>query len=98
MLSLGLAPKDANEYAHMAGRAGRVGQAGRGVVTSVIASDPDWVNVFTNLNTIVQGSLGRGLEAVAVPATREEDVDLRRSLNDLILLTKDEEEEEPTSA
>lgn len=97
-LSLGLCPEQANEYAHMAGRAGRVGQAGRGVVTSVIASDPDWVNVFTDLNTIVQGSLGRGLEAVAVPATSEEEVDVRRSLNDLILLTKEEEEEEPTSA
>ena len=98
MLSLGLRAEDADEYAHMAGRAGRVGQAGRGVVTSVIASDPDWVNVFTNLNNIVQGALGRGLEAVAVPATSEEDVDVRRSLNDLILLTKDEEEEETTSA
>ena len=88
MLSLGLRPEQANEYAHMAGRAGRVGQAGRGVVTSVINSDPDWVQVFTDLNSIVQGSLGRSLEASAVPSTSE-DVDKRRALDDLILLTKD---------
>ena len=88
-LSLGLRPEQANEYAHMAGRAGRVGQAGRGVVTSVINADPDWVSVLSNLNTIVQGSLGRSLEAVAVPSTSE-DTDTRRALDDLILLTKDD--------
>jgi len=88
-LSLGLRPEQANEYAHMAGRAGRVGQAGRGVVTSVINADPDWVSVLSNLNTIVQGSLGRSLEAVAVPSTSE-DTDKRRALDDLILLTKDD--------
>ena len=92
-LSLSLRPDQANEYAHMAGRAGRVGQATRGVVTSVINADADWVEVFRNLNAIVQGSLGRSLEAVAVPETSA-DVDQRKALDDLILLTKDDEEEE----
>ena len=91
-LSLGLRPQQANEYAHMAGRAGRVGQTTRGVVTSVINADADWVEAFTNLNTIVQGSLGRSLEAVAVPETSA-DVDQRKALDDLILLTKSEEDE-----
>ena len=48
----------------MAGRAGRVGQESRGVVTSVIAAEEEWVEVFTDLNTIVKGSLGRELDAV----------------------------------
>ena len=91
LLSLGLSPADTNEYAHMAGRAGRVGQSGRGVVTSVISADAEWVRVFTDLNAIVQGSLGRSLEAVAVPATSEEEVDVRRALDDLVLLTNDSE-------
>ena len=64
----------------------------RGVVTSVINADADWVEAFTNLNTIVQGSLGRSLEAVAVPETSA-DVDQRKALDDLILLTKSEEDE-----
>ena len=91
-LSLGLTPEQVNDYAHMAGRAGRVGQNGRGVVTSVIAADPDWVSVLNGLNGIVKGSLGRDLEAVAVPSTTD-DVDTRRALEDLILLTKDEDPE-----
>ena len=47
------------------------------------------MSVLSNLNTIVQGSLGRSLEAVAVPSTSE-DTDTRRALDDLILLTKDD--------
>ena len=88
--ALGLTPDQANEYAHMAGRSGRVGQSGRGVVTSVIASDADWVGVLNGLNAIVKGTLGRDLEAVAVPSTAD-DRDKRKALDDLVLLTKEEE-------
>ena len=91
-LDLGLGPEQVNDYAHMAGRAGRVGQNGRGVVTSVLSSGPEWVGVLNGLNAIVKGSLGRDLEAVAVPSTAE-DLDTRRALEDLFLLTEEVSEE-----
>ena len=76
----------AAEYAHLAGRAGRVGQAARGVVTSVLAAEAD-VAVLT---AIVRGALGVPLDEVGVPAADEEGVDGRRALEDLLAITDEE--------
>ena len=55
--TLGFQPADAAEYAHIAGRTGRVGQAGRGVVNSLLKSADE----MTAHRVIVEGDLGRKL-------------------------------------
>ena len=79
----------AAEYAHLAGRAGRVGQAARGVVTSVLAAESD----TAALAAIVRGALGVPLEEVGVPAADEGGGDDgRRALEDLLAITETDEE------
>mmetsp|Transcript_20129 Transcript_20129/g.62857 ORF Transcript_20129/g.62857 Transcript_20129/m.62857 type:complete len:603 (-) Transcript_20129:172-1980(-) len=95
--NLGLGEGDANEYAHLAGRTGRVGQAGQGIVTSVLNADPDWPVALSALTAIVcvvaRDTTGRSLEAVAVPSL-EEDEDVRKGLDDLLALTEEREPSE----
>ena len=86
-----------SEYAHMAGRTGRVGQAGTGVVTSVLNADTDWSDVLRALTAIVcvvaRDTTGRSLEAVPIP-TMDEEEDVRSSLNDLYNLDSSEQVDE----
>ena len=64
MYTIGFTPPDAAEYAHIAGRTGRVGQAGRGLVTCVLGSSEQ----VADLKAIIEGDLKRRL---LVSATSE---------------------------
>ena len=54
------APADTDEYVHLAGRTGRVGQLGSGEVTSLLASEEE----AAQLRGVVEGVLGRELKTV----------------------------------
>ena len=96
--SIGFLPKDAAEYAHMAGRTGRVGQAGGGLMTSVVQG----TDQVAALRAIVEGDLGRRLlvGATAEPLTAggasDPDELIRRLDDSLLLEWKDEGGEEDT--
>jgi superfamily II DNA/RNA helicase len=95
--NLDLEAAEAHEYAHMAGRTGRVGQGGHGLVTSVLNADPEWPSVLAALSAIVcvvaRDPSGQGLGAVAMPSVAE-DEDVRQGLNDLLALTEEREPSE----
>jgi len=99
VFALGVALSGAAEYAHMAGRTGRVGQGARAVMTSVLGS----VDEVETLRGIVEEELGRTLlvGAAAVPdavldASSGGDADdLKRRLEDALLLeTSDSQEDD----
>lgn len=69
-----LAPSvSADEYVHAAGRAGRVGQLGRGEVVSLLAGEKD----LADLEGIVGGVLGMPLERVGQSSILEEGQEAR---------------------
>ena len=87
--------RDAAEYAHMAGRTGRVGQAvgaAGGLVTSVLGSAEE----VASLKGIVEEQLGRTLQLSAGAADElasDEAVSAEeriRRLDDMLLLDADE--------
>ena len=86
--AIGLPSPSAAEYAHMAGRTGRIGQGGRGLMTSIVASDRDLAAV----RAVVEGSLGQRLlvSATAAPegsgGAAESADDAVRRLGDALLL------------
>ena len=97
--AIGLASvPSAAEYTHIAGRTGRVGQAGDGVVTSIVAEAGE----VRTLKQVVEGALGRTLllaegdaaevgveeEAMATFAVEALDEldDVRRGLDDTLRL------------
>lgn len=91
--TIGVSVADGAEYAHIAGRTGRVGQAGRGVVTSLVR-DADEV---ARLRGIVEDELGRTLLVGANSVTPEELAagesadDVIRRLDDTLLLDVDDD-------
>ncbi|KAJ1639175.1 P-loop containing nucleoside triphosphate hydrolase protein [Pavlovales sp. CCMP2436] len=63
-------PPTVAEYVHIAGRAGRVGQDTRGVITSVLAS----ATAVDKLRELVEGALGRPLVACGPAGLDPEDL------------------------
>jgi len=93
VFTLGLLVADATEYAHLAGRTGRVGQATTGLVTSILFDAEQVVA----LRAVVEGELGRKLlvSATSDPALAgegESEDDLIRRLDDSLLLEVDDEQ------
>ena len=90
--SVGYLAADAAEYTHMAGRTGRVGQGGGGVVTSLLR-DEEQIAV---LRGIVEAELGATLFVGAsrvnegVVRGEESDEEMRRRLDDSLMLDVDE--------
>jgi len=81
--TIGFCPPDAAEYAHIAGRTGRVGQAGRGQVTCVLGSSEEVASV----RGLVEGALGRKLMVWAT--TDVEAMSAGESMDDLIQRLED---------
>ena len=93
--SIGLPPLSAAEYVHVAGRTGRVGQAGQGVVSSIMSGEGE----LASLRAMAAAELGLDLmrleDEVGAEALGDEDLsELRRRLEDGFLLLSTEAEPE----
>jgi len=95
VFTLGLPPLSAAEYVHVAGRTGRVGQAGQGVVSSIMSGEGE----LASLRAMAAAELGLDLMKLededGAEALGDEDLsELRRRLEDGFLLLSTEAEPE----